>query len=193
MSFSETVEASLSGAKIKAAFLVEMQFSSETMRLSNRNADLKTLDSRVWRGLRGLGAISGLERAVAGTAPQAIFSLSGVAQDVQAEEQGDPSDYVNQPIGVSIQFFRDNWSLLDNPYAIWGGTMQTVQDTFAWDDGNKAWTSVCSLTAESWFIGRSRPPYAFYSHNDQQLRFAGDLGLQYMSALQNMVTRWPNL
>jgi len=193
MSFSETVAASLTGAKIRAAFLVEMQFVSQAMRLSNRNADLKTNDGRIWRGLRGLGSISGLERAVAGTAPQAVFSLSGVAQNVQAEEQGDPSDYVNQPIGVSIQFFTEDWGLLDAPYAIWGGTMQTVQDTFAWNGGSKAWTSICSLTAESWFIGRSRPPYAFYSHNDQQLRFPGDLGLQFMAMLQNMVTRWPNI
>ena len=190
--FDDTIAAALAGRKVQAAFLVEFRFVSATMRLWNGNGDLSA-GGHTWKGLRGLGQIDGLEQAINGQAPQATFSISGVSTQTQGEEQGDPLDYVNQPDIVYLQFFNPDWSTLDSPYAIWGGTMQTLQESFAWDDSKKAWVSTIGVTAESWFVGRGRPPFSYYSDRDQQHRFSGDLGLEYMAAMQNYTVRWPSI
>lgn len=189
--FPDTIAEALAGRVVLAAYLVEMQFVSGTMRLWNGTGDLPS-GGQTWKGMRGLGQISGLEQAVNGNAPQATFALSGVSSAFQSEEQGDPSDYVNQPILVYLQFFNRDFSPLDSPYAIWGGTMQTFQETYGWDDSQKNWVSTIGLTAESWFVGRGRPPYSYYSDRDQQLRHPGDIGLEYMASMQNYTTRWPS-
>ncbi len=187
--FNETIAAALDGRRVQAAYLVEFQFVSATWRVWNGNGDLPT-DGKTFKGLRGLGQIDGLEQAVNGNAPQATFSLSGVSTQVQAEEQGDPADYVNQPVIVYLQFFNEDWSLLDTPYAIWGGRMQTFQESYGWDESQKAYISTVGITAESWFVGRGRPPYGSYSDQDQQLRFPGDKGCDFMAPMQNYTIRW---
>lgn len=190
--FPNTIAAVLSGNGVKAAFLVEFQFVSGTMGVWNGNGEMSS-GGRTFKGLRSLGQIDGLEQAVNGNAPQATFTLSGVDSTALAEEQGDPFDYVNRPVVVYLQFFNDDWTTLDSPYAIWGGTMQTFQETYAWDESAKGWISSIGVTAESWFVGRGRPSYSYYSDRDQQGRFAGDLALQYMAPMQNYTVRWPTV
>ena len=190
--FPNVIAASLSGRSVKAAYLVEFLFRSGPQRLWNGNGDLSA-GARVWKGLRGLGQISGLEAALNANAPQAVFSVSGVSSGFRSKDGGDPFDYINRPIIVYVQFFKDDWSTLDDPYAISGWVMQTVHEGYAWDDSVKAWVSTVGIAAESWFFGRGRPPFSFWSDRDQQARYPGDKGLEYMSALQNYVTRWPDL
>lgn len=185
--FPETIRSK----SVQAGLLVKFSFISGAMGLWNGNGELTTNDGQVWKGLRGLGSVSGLEQAINSSAPQAVFSVSGVGTDWQREEQGDPFDYVNQPVNVYLQFFSANWTPLDAPCAIWGGTMQTLQDSFGWDDSKKAWVSTIGVTAESWFSGRGRPPFSFYSSRDQKGRFPGDRGCEYMAQMQNHIDRWP--
>jgi hypothetical protein len=190
--FPDTIAEALAGRMVCMAYLVRFQFVSQTMQVWNGNGRRK-FGGTFWDGLRGIGNIEGLEQAVNGNAPQAIFTLSGVSLDLQTEEEGDPFDYVNQPVNVFIQFFTTDgrWTPLDSPRAVWGGTMQTFQESTAWDEGKKQWVDTIGVTAESWFAGRGRPPYSYYSNSDQALRFPGDRGLEIMSALQNYTVRWP--
>lgn len=190
--FPDTISAALAGKSVRAAYLVEFQFVSGTIRVWNGNGRLSA-GGFTWDGLRGMGQIDGLEQAINGSAPQATFTLSGVDPNVLSKEQGDPFDYINRPVLVYLQFFNEDWTLLDSPYAIGGWTMQVVQETYGWNETLKAWESLIGITAESWFAGRGRPPFGFYSDRDQQLRFAGDLGCQYMATMQNYTVRWPLL
>lgn len=191
MAFPATVSAALEGRGVKADLLVEFQFQSVFMLLWNGHGDLTTNDGKTWKGLRGLGQVEGLDVAVNGNAPPAVFSISGVDPRALAEEQGDPADYVNQPVIVYLQCFDDDWKPLDDPCAIWGGTMQVLQESYGWDDSRQASISTIGVTAESWFVGRGRPPYSFYSRQDQAGRSSGDKGLDYMASLQNYTVRWP--
>lgn len=190
----DTIAEAAAGRDVRAAFLVELRFRSQTMRLWEGYGDLDAGGS-TWKGARGLGQIEGLAQAVNGDAPQATLSLSGVAPENQAIEQGDPAEYVNRTVIVHLQFFKLDWSTLDSPLAVWAGTMQTVQESYGWDDSAKAWISIIGIACESRFVKRGRPPASFYSPPDQALHFPDtvDKGLDAIAQMQNFVIRWPDL
>jgi hypothetical protein len=50
-----------------------------------------------------------------------------------------------------------------------------------------------TVTAESLWTNRNRPPFGLYTHADQVARFTGDRGLEQVSALENKTIRWPGL
>lgn len=49
-----------------------------------------------------------------------------------------------------------------------------------------------TITAESIFSLRSRPRAATYSDRDQDRRFPGDKGFEFVAKLLNKVTTWPD-
>ena len=193
--FPETIATALGGGKVQCANLVLFDFTNEPMRLWLGTADLETNDGNVWRGVGTLGGLSGIEQAVNGEAPQATFTLSGVDATVLRLARDEFEEEVRgRMVRVYIQFFGvadpadpDNQRCLDNPYPIWSGRMLAPRFTIT-SEGERS----VSIAAESLFSLRSRPRHSMYTDRDQQQRYPGDKGFEFVAGLVNKVVTWPD-
>lgn len=195
--FPETIAADLAGKKVQACFLVLFDFTSAPVRLwIGGNGRLRTNDGALWDGLGQIGAISGVEQAVNGDAPEMSFTLSGVDSAILRLARAEYSDEVKgRIVYVLVQFFGvedpddpDNQRPLDLPYPIAAGRCLRPEFLTNRESGEKAVT----IKAESLFSLRSRPRYAMYTDADQQRRFPGDKGFEFVGTLINKVVTWPD-
>jgi len=194
--FPETIRAELAGEKVECADLVLFDFTTTPMRLWGGNGILKTNDGAQWQGLGGWGSASGIEQAINGEAPNANFTLSGIDAEImglardefEAEVRGRRVIVYEQFFGVEDPDDPDNQRCLDAPYAIWGA--RCISPSFAIDheSGERSVTIQC----ESLFSLRSRPRHAMYTDRDQQKRFDGDRGFEFVGTLVNKVLTWPD-
>ena len=193
--FPETIAAALAGSKVQCAFLVRFDFTSETMRLWNGNGRLKTNDGMFWDGIGQLGSMSGIEQAVNGEAPEMSFMLSGIDAEIMRLARDDfEAEVKGRMVYVLIQFFGvddpddpDNQRPLDNPYPVCSGRCLTPSFSLS-AEGERSVT----ISAESLFSLRSRPAWAMYTDSDQQRRFPGDKGFEFVGSLVNKVVTWPD-
>lgn len=194
--FPDTIAAALAGKRVDACLLVWFDFVSEPVRLLiGGNGQLKTNDGHVWSGLGQIGALSGVEQAVNGEAPEMTFTLSGIDSQILrlAREEFD-IEAKGRIVYVLIQFFGvddpedpDNQRPLDLPFPIAAARVLTPEFVYG-ENGARSVTVRC----ESLFSLRSRPRYAMYTDSDQQKRFAGDLGFSFVGTLINKVVAWPD-
>lgn len=198
--FPETIARALAGGKVEAANLVLFDFTSQPVRLWQGNGPLVTNDGNEWLAIGNFGEMDGIEQAVNGEAPEATFTLSGIDADIMRLARDEfAAEVRGRQVRVYLQFFGvddpddpDNQRCLDNPYPIWSGRM--LRPSFDFDSGdaqNPASRSV-SVSAESLFSLRSRPRWATYTDRDQQHRFDGDKGFQFVGTLANKVVTWPD-
>ncbi|PZR88351.1 MAG: hypothetical protein DI537_23720 [Stutzerimonas stutzeri] len=183
--FSETAAAALAGRTLRLAWLVRLGFASEEIRVWLGNGKL-IAGGEEWSGLGELGAISGLEMPLGGTAPVTTLTLSGVEPELLAKAREASAEAKGRPAIISMQFFDEAWQVLDAPYAIMTGIMDqmSVQAT-----GPTVRT--IEMTVEWLFTRKSIPPFAMLSNRDQKALHPGDRGLEYVAAMQNKTTEWP--
>lgn len=193
--FPETIALALSGGRVDCAFLIRCDFASSTMRLWKGGHTLKTNDGHSWVNLGRLGTVSGLEQAINGDAPAANFTLSANDDEIIAKTKEEfDSEVRGRIVRAFVQFFGDDDPLdpdnqrpLDLPYPVWAGRF--LQPSFAFDEGG---SRAVSVSAESIFALRSRPRHAMYTDRDQEARYAGDRGFEFVGSLVNKLTTWPD-
>lgn len=194
--FPETIAMALGGGKVECANLVHFDFTSAPFRIWNGEGVLRTNDGAEWPGLGGWGGMRGIEQAVNGEAPEASFTLSTTDADVLrlAREEFEV-ECKGRLVRVLIQFFGvddpadpGNQRPLDLPFPVWAGRILTPTFTIDADSGERTVT----LSAESLFSLRSRPRHAMYTDRDQQRRFPGDMGFEFVPTLPNKVLTWPD-
>lgn len=198
--FPETIARALAGGKVECANLVKFDFTTQPMRLWRGNGMLTTNDGAEWLAIGSLGSMNGIEQAVNGEAPEASFTLSGIDADIlrlardefAAEVKGRLARVYIQFFGVDDPDDPGNQRCLDNPFPVWAGRMLTP--SFSMDAGDEKTPAQRSVTisAESIFSLRSRPRWSSYTDRDQQHRFDGDKGFQFVGDLVNKVVAWPD-
>lgn len=175
----------LKGNLVRCDLLVMFDFASGAMRLWQGHGTLHTLDGFDWRGIGELGQIGDLESTLAGDAPQATFTLSGVNPAILAEAMNTSDEVYGRDVNVYIQFFDETFQPLDNPYVCWAGMMDVMHVKHNVD------TCTIELTAESLFFRRALAPLGTLSDRDQQRFFPGDTGLQVMPTMVAKSVLWP--
>lgn len=184
--FSETIAAKLADREIAASYLVFAEFR-ETPRRWWHGFGTVRLAGHDWIGTGELIGIEGLEQPVGTAAPKTTFTLSGIdATIVQMVRQA--SDRVkDRRITVYVQFWDvADFMPLDQPYAVWSGKMDQISYAARGSDQR-----TITLTAESVWVNRKRPPYGFLTDRDQNARFPGDRGLEQVVNLVSKTVRWP--
>jgi hypothetical protein len=189
MNYSEAAKAQLSGHTVRMDVLVEFHFVSGIVRLWNGFGELKTNDGKTWLGTGNMGDISGLAQSLNGTAPPVTLSLSGVDSTFALKAKAEAEEYYNQPLVVYLQFFDEDWQCLDDPYGLTMARMANI--TSRMDDDGQDRTYTISITAETPFATRRRPPFGYLTDRDQQLRFPGDRGLERVAGIDNKNITFP--
>jgi hypothetical protein len=199
---SALIDALVAKRTVRAALLVVITFNdSRVERLFSGSGKVR-IGGYIYRGLPLLG-IEGLEepRGMAATAP--TLSLSGVARNTEGEALPLDVDIVTAAVGeadlipgakveCSWQAFGDGgpegpeWQPVGDPNII--GRWDTSHLSFQRPD---ATTRRLMLHCRSENENRRRPPASMYSASDQEQRYPGDRGGEFMSSMVSKQLDWP--
>lgn len=135
-----------------------------------------------WIGAGTLGEISAIGESVDLQAQGVSLSLAGIdpsliSTALSEQYQGKPCQIWFCPLNPN------NGQLIGNPMRIFSGRIDTM-------DIEAGETATITLSAEGKLIDFFRPRVARYTDAEQQLRFPGDLGLQYVNSLQDAQVIW---
>ncbi len=175
---TKTESKKLAGAKL--ILLVKMQFDSGFLRLWNGRGDLQ-FNSETYLGMGDMGRISQVEEGIAQRAYGITFEISGL-----------PASFVSLALSEELQnrkaefflgFFDDNYDLVVDPILMFRGRMDTM-------DIQIGETATIAVTVESRLIDWNRPRIRRYTDADQQERFPGDKGFQFMSDASEKEINW---
>lgn len=188
--FGQTINADLEGKRVRVAPLVKFDFVSGIIRLWNGVGRLDTQDGQSWQGIANMGDVGSLDQSYNGDAPSQTFRLSGVDADFANIARGNRDEYYRQPVTVYLQFFDEDWQTLDNPFAVTLREMQQLRASKQLTDGGEVYT--VEITAETPFTIRRRPPSSYYTDRDQQLRYPGDRGCEYVANIDGKSITFPD-
>lgn len=185
MSFLGADADAVAGPVARLALLAWLDFAEGARWYWTGFGPLRTSDGQIWEGTAGVTAISGLSVPL-GTAAQSIaFTLSGT-DPLIIVLSGQQSDRVKgRDCAVFVQLFHEDWSLRGPRRHVWSGSLDVM--TYKAADG----VYTVDLTAENIWAGRRKPAHGYYTDADQQARFPGDLGCQFVASLPGKTINWP--
>ena len=112
------------------------------------------------------------------------MQLSGVPTALVYEALTD--DYQGRACSVMFGALSTTAGLVASPITIFSGRMDVMQIS---DDGQ---TSQITMTAENKLIDFKRTREIRYTDEEQQRLFSGDLGLEFVNAIQEKTIYWGN-
>lgn len=186
MSYLGSDAEALTGQTAKIALLAWFDFDGDPRWYWTGFGPLRTSDDQLWEGTAGLATISGLSQPLGTTAQSVTFSLSGVDPRVVALARQQSAKVKGRDCAVFIQLFNEDWSLRGDHLHVWSGALDVM--TYKGSDG----VYTVELTAENIWAARRKPAFGFYTDADQQARFPGDLGCQFVASLPGKTINWPS-
>ncbi len=165
---------------LRPALLYEGEFVSlgatEYLRLWT-GVGSRSWDAKTWIGG---GLVLGISMITEATTMQAVgfeVTLSGMPSDKISLALD--SARKNKPGRLWLMLFDSVGAVIDDPYLLKRGKFDMIPIE---DSGE-----TCTITVryEDRLLGLSIPRERRYTHEDQQLRAPGDLGFQYVQALQD--------
>lgn len=193
LSLDAVIEEYAKGNAVNLPALASFDFRDQPMHVWAGEYPIKDTNGQVWTGLSAPGyliSIEGLEQAATLEAAQLTVTLSGAdpaLMSIMAHE--DRADYVGRLLVIYAMFCDADWQPLCAPMALAAGIMGTVTVSRQMKKGG--WERSIILPADNIFYGRGGAPASFYTDRDQQLRFPGDTGMQYITGLQDTSIPFP--
>lgn len=183
--FSGTVAALLADKQINGALLFSCTFTNgQEMRLWTGMGDI-TIGGQLYKGSGRLVSVENIDAAIGTSVPNTTFTLSGVDAHIVALTISEIDLVRGAVIQVSVQIFSSVWQPIDTPVGL--GSWIGDQLSFERQQTGRNIT----LSAVSFFASRSRPQSSYYTARDQQLRYTGDRGGEFVAGLINKNINWP--
>ncbi len=186
MSFLGADAAAVTGPVARLALLAWFDFVGDPRFYWTGFGPLRTSDGQLWEGTSGVTGISGLAMPLGTASQQVSFSLSGVDPRIMALAQQQSDRVKGQDCAVFVQLFNEDWSLRGPRRHAWSGAL----DVMTYKAGDGVYT--VELTAENIWAGRRKPAHGYYTDADQQARYPGDLGCQFVASLPGKTINWPS-
>lgn len=189
--FTGTVEALLAGRTVRAALLMVITWADSSITRLWTGMGPITIGGQEYKGSGQLISVDGIGGGLGTQASNATFRMSGVDATIAAKAAEERDQAADCQIECFIQVFGDGalageWQPVDSPIGL--GLWQGDQLTFERSD---AMTRNVVLTAVNFFATRSLPLSSYYSDRDQQQRYPGDRGGEFMSSLINASVHFP--
>lgn len=168
---------------IRPALLVYADFPDLTVRIWNGEGPLEA-GGYTWEGAGKLLAISDVTETI-DSAQQGIgVTLSGIPSSLFTSAT--LGNYQNRTAEVALVLFDAEMAIIGDPVSLYRGLMDS--DAVS-DDGQEV--SV-TIQIESSLSDQLKARAFRYTHEDQQTLYlaAGDMGLEFVAALQNIEIRW---
>lgn len=173
----------IQGKTINLALFAVFEWPSGTARAWSGIGDF-TWGGETFKGLGDLSEVSPIEESSDGRAGGITLSLSGVPTEIVATVLSE--HYQNRWARLYLGLLDHTGALIqDPPREIFAGKMNVASDS---DDGT---TSKVSISVDSRMIILQQASTRRYTHEDQQIDYPGDLGFEYVVAVnREMVDNW---
>ncbi len=176
-------KAALAENVVRPAILVYADFPGGAVRIWSGIGTLYA-DGQEWSGLGELLSIEDITETVDSAQNGIAVRVSGIPSEVFSSIL--LGNYQNRTATVSLLVFDGDMNVIGAPVSLFRGLMDSdsVKDT-----GTEV--SV-TMSLESAMSDQLRPRVYRYTHEDQQTLYpdAGDKGLEFVAALQNLQLRW---
>jgi len=169
-----------SASTIRPVMFVALEFDSATVRFHSELGDL-TFDGDTYTGTGRLGDISPMDEESELARTPITLSLSGLPTDLLGAFLDE--HYQGRRATVYLGYFDDNRALVDDPIVLYRGRMNQPQI-------ERGETLRIALTVESRFAAWDRPQVRRYNNADQQSRYPGDKGLEFVEKSANVQVFW---
>ncbi|MES2706069.1 MAG: hypothetical protein V4726_05635 [Verrucomicrobiota bacterium] len=176
-------KAALGESAVRLALLVYADFPSGPVYIWSGFGSLFA-EGQDWTGVGNLLAVEDITETTDSAQSGMAVRLSGIPSEIFTSIT--LGNYQNRRADVSLIVFDADGDPAGAPYPLFRGLMDsdTVRDS-------GAEVSV-TISLESVMSDQLRPRIFRYTHEDQQTRHpgAGDKGLEFVAALQNLQLRW---
>ena len=169
---------------VRPFFACELAFSTGTLYFWNGYGDLTMMaggSSNTFTGLGDLISVSPIAESDQVEAIGASLSLTGIKSSLISAALS--ALYTNRNASIYLGLFDTNKSVVSDVYTLFKGKM----DIMKIDEGAET-TSITNV--ENRLIVFDRPKERRFTHEDQQNRFAGDLGFEFVPDLQDKEIIW---
>ena len=166
-------------------FSCELAFSTGTLYFWNGYGDITMTaggSSNTFTGLGDLISVSPIGESDQVEAIGASLSLTGIKSSLISAALS--ALYTNRNASIYLGLFDTNKSVVSDVYTLFKGKM----DIMKIDEGSE--TASITLNIENRLIVFDRPKERRFTHEDQQNRFAGDLGFEFVPDLQDKEIIW---
>jgi len=180
-SVTTAFKAAAASSTLRPALFMEGLFDSGSLRLWTGYGTI-TWNSYDWTGAGTFISIKDIEERSTIEAVGTTLSLSGLPSEVLSLALNE--SYQGRTINIYLGFFDSTGSLISDLDTIFSG----LADVMTIEEGGE--TCTLSMTVENRFIDLQRARERYYTHQDQQIKYSGDLGLNYVSTLQDRVVVW---
>ena len=170
---------------VRPLLAVELEFSTGTLRFWNGYGDLTMTaggSSNTFTGLGDLIGVSPIGESDQVEAIGASLSLTGIKSSFISTAL--TGNYTNRNASIFLGVFDTSKSVIADVYTLFKGKM----DIMKIDEGSESAT--ITLNLENRLIALDRPLNRRFTHEDQQERFSGDLGLEFVPDLQDKEIIW---
>jgi hypothetical protein len=166
---------------VAAVMLFKGEYDSGDVCLWTGYGDV-TFGGDTYQGVGDFGGVDNVEESMDIRANGITVTLSGIPSSLVAIALAEP--YQSRPATLFLAALNlASGALIADPYP-WAGRM----DVMSVEDG--ADTATISLTIENNLIELTRSKERRYTHEDQQIDFPGDLGLEYVAGIQEKPLNW---
>ena len=170
---------------VRPFFACELAFSTGTLYFWNGYGDITMTaggSSNTFTGLGDLISVSPIGESDQVEAIGASLSLTGIKSSLISAALS--ALYTNRNASIYLGLFDSNKSGVSHVYTLFKGKM----DIMKIDEGSE--TASITLNIENRLIVFDRPKERRFTHEDQQNRFAGDLGFEFVPDLQDKEIIW---
>lgn len=168
--------------RVRVIALYEGEFSGGTVRLWTGRGSL-SWDGKSWDGAGQLLGFGSVEETNGVVASGTSVSLSGIPVGMMALAISEAEQ--NAPGSIWLGFMSEDWELLADPILLFSGLLDVPTII---EDGSD--TCTVTISYESQLIDLQRAREWRYTHESQQALYPGDLGFEYVSAIQNKTIKW---
>lgn len=147
-----------------------------------------------YQGFGEIGALPAMKQLLNGAAERVEFSVSGVSGEIlQIASGGDAEQVKGKRVSIGFALMGSDWQLLGA--VKWIRTYQadylSIQQQVT-DDPAQPIVRTVSLSCGSLMTARRRPSLSYFSNQDQQSRYPGDLFCERTPIYANQFNKeWP--
>lgn len=192
MNLAEAIERALDAGVVRSEVLFNFKLDDGDYRVWTGFGDLFALGA-IWRGSRTLGRLPELEQLINGLASRMTIEVSGVSADAVAALVEEAPLVDGRELELLRALFDVNDALIAQPYFLDVLIMDEVTDDEKRersDSGDKV-TRTIALSCATALAARGAAPHSHYNHTDQQARYPGDMGCEYVGVYENKSDNWP--
>lgn len=172
---------SITAVQVTPVLIFYADFPTGAVRCWSGYGDL-SWGGNTYTGIGNFGGVDRVDESSDQSAKGITFSLTGIPSSLIAIALADA--YQGRTCSLWLGTLDSAGALIADPYLFFSGRMDVMEI----EDGGE--TASIKLTGENRLIDLNRARARRYTHEDQQIEYAGDLGLEYVAGLQDKKIYW---